>query len=106
MEQKKRTFNVLFLMRRNKQSDAEASLFCRITIRGQRYEFPLNCKVRARNWNAAVQKSTGKTEVDRDANTRIEDIKLFPSCNNLPGQIRYQFSVLYPLRVIRLPVLL
>ena len=30
MEQKKRTFNVLFLMRRNKQSDAEASLFCRI----------------------------------------------------------------------------
>lgn len=76
MEQKKRTFNVLFLMRRNKQSDAEASLFCRITIRGQRYEFPLNCKVRARNWNAAAQKSTGKTEVDRDANTRIEDVKL------------------------------
>ena len=76
MEQKKRTFNVLFLMRRNKQSDAEASLFCRITIRGQRYEFPLNCKIRARNWNAAAQKSTGKTEVDRDANTRIEDIKL------------------------------
>ena len=76
MEQKKRTFNVLFLMRRNKQSDAEASLFCRITIRGQRYEFPLNCKIRARSWNAAAQKSTGKTEVDRDANTRIEDVKL------------------------------
>ena len=27
-------------------------------------------------------------------------------CNNLSGQIRHQFSALYPLRVIQLPVLL
>lgn len=62
-------------MRRNKQSDAEASLFCRITIRGQRYEIPLNCKIKAKNWNAVAQKSVGKTEADRNANTCIEDIK-------------------------------
>lgn len=75
MEKKKRTFNVLFLVRRNKQNDVEASLFCRITIQGQRYEFPLNCKIKARNWNAVAQKSTGKTEADRNANTAIEDTR-------------------------------
>lgn len=76
MEQKKRTFNVLFLMRRNKRSDAEASLFCRITVQGQRYEFPLNCKIRVKSWNAPAQKSVGKTEADRDANTCIDDARL------------------------------
>lgn len=76
MEQKKRTFNVLFLIRRNKQSDAEASLFCRITIQGQRYEIPLNCKIKQRSWNAVAQKSVGKTETDRNANTAIDDTKL------------------------------
>lgn len=75
MEQKKRTFNVLFLIRRNKQSDAEASLFCRITIRGQRYEIPLNYKIKARNWNTVAQKSVGKTESDRNANTAINDTR-------------------------------
>lgn len=33
MEQKKRTFNVLFLMRRKKQNDVEASLFCRVACK-------------------------------------------------------------------------
>ena len=64
-------------MRRNKQSEAaEASLFCRVTIQGQRYEFPLNCKIRIRSWSAPAQKSVGKTEADRDANTCIEDARL------------------------------
>lgn len=63
-------------MRNKCKNDAEASLFCRITIRGQRYEFPLNCKIKARSWNAAAQKSTGKTEADRNANGCIEDTKL------------------------------
>lgn len=79
MEQKKRTFNTLFLIRRNKQSDVDSSLYCRVTILGQRYEFPLNCTIKSKSWSAAAQRSVGKTEVDREANRCIEDTKMLIS---------------------------
>lgn len=79
MEQKKRTFNTLFLIRRNKLSDVDSSLYCRVTILGQRYEFPLNCTIKSKSWNAEAQRSTGKTEADREANRCIEDTKMLIS---------------------------
>lgn len=79
MEQKKKTLNVLFLMRKSHQNEVEASLFCRITIRGQRYEIPLNSTIKAKNWNKDAQRSVGKFEADKLANRAIEDCKVHVS---------------------------
>lgn len=75
-EQKKQTFNILFWLRKGRVSNQLAPLFCRVTIQGQRYEIPLNCKIRPQAWSKEAQKSVGKTETDRDANRVIEDTRL------------------------------
>lgn len=68
-----RKTSVLFWLRksRNKQA-ATAPMYCRITIAGQRYDFPLNVSIRPANWIAKAQRSTGRTEADREANRVIE----------------------------------
>lgn len=76
MEQKNKTFSVLFWIRKGRTTDKVAPLFCRITIQGQRYEISLNCKIKPQNWSAGAQKSIGKTAADKDANTIIDDTRL------------------------------
>lgn len=75
-EQKKQTFSILFWLRKGRVSEQLAPLFCRVTIQGQRYEIPLNCKIRPQSWNKDIQKSVGKTDSDREANRAIEDTRL------------------------------
>lgn len=76
MSQKKK-MNVLFWLRKSRaQNGANAPLYCRITINGQRYDFPLNVSIRSTSWNASIQKSIGKTEQDREANRAIDNARI------------------------------
>lgn len=77
MNNKKKTFSVLFWIRKGRTTDGNLSpLFCRVTIDGQRYEIPLNIYLRPQSWNAEAQKSLGKAATDKEANRAIEDLKL------------------------------
>lgn len=49
-------------------------IFCRVTITGQRYEIPANVTIANKNWSAKLQRSTGKTAEDREANCSIEQL--------------------------------
>lgn len=73
---KKKTFSVLFWLRKGRTNESVSPLFCRVTITGQRYEIPTNCYIRSVSWSAPAQKSLGKTSTDREANRVIEDLKL------------------------------
>lgn len=72
-KQKKQTFCILFWMRKGRKVDEMAPLYCRVTIMGQRYEIPLNCRIKPKNWHTSAQRSIGKTSADREANRIIED---------------------------------
>lgn len=76
MSVKKRTFNVLFWLRKSRSAETLSPLYCRITISGQRYEIPMNIYLRPQSWNAEAQMSLGKTAADKNANRNIEDLKL------------------------------
>lgn len=66
--------NVLFWLRKSRTKEATtAPLYCRITIGGQRYDFPLNVSIRTSSWIAKAQKAVGKTDEARDANLIIEE---------------------------------
>lgn len=68
--------NVLFWLRKSRTKEADtAPLYCRITIEGQRYDFPLNVSIRTSSWIAKAQKAVGKTDEARDANLIIEETR-------------------------------
>lgn len=73
---KKKTFSVLFWLRKGRTNESVSPLFCRVTITGQRYEIPTNCHIKSVSWSAPAQKSLGKTSTDKEANRVIEDLKL------------------------------
>ena len=75
-KQKKQTFCILFWLRKGRTTEEMAPLYCRVTIQGQRYEIPLNCRIKPKNWHASAQRSIGKTSADREANRTIEDTTL------------------------------
>ncbi|MBL3919079.1 tyrosine-type recombinase/integrase [Bacteroides thetaiotaomicron] len=83
--ERKKTFNVLFWLRKGRTNESLSPLFCRITIMGQRYEIPTNCHISPASWSATAQKSLGKTSVDKETNRYIEDLKLQieETCNKL-----------------------
>lgn len=67
--------SVLFWLRKsrtNKESNT-VPLYCRVTIGGQRYDFPLNVSIRPGSWIAKAQKAVGRTELDREANRVIDE---------------------------------
>jgi len=72
-KQKKQTFCILFWLRKGRTQDEMAPLYCRVTIQGQRYEIPLNCRIKPKNWHTSAQRSIGRTSADREANRIIED---------------------------------
>lgn len=72
-KQKKQTFCILFWLRKSRTQEEMAPLYCRVTIQGQRYEIPLNCRIKSKNWHASAQRSIGRTASDREANRIIED---------------------------------
>ena len=74
--ERKKTFNVLFWLRKSRTNESLSPLFCRVTIMGQRYEIPTNCHISPASWSAVAQKSLGKTAVDKETNRYIEDLKL------------------------------
>lgn len=73
MNQKKRTVSTLFWVRKGRASGKKAPLFCRITIRGQRYEIPLNVSIDPAFWDAKAQLFTGKSALAKDVNRRIRE---------------------------------
>lgn len=83
--ERKKTFNVLFWLRKSRTNESLSPLFCRVTIMGQRYEIPTNCHISPASWSAVAQKSLGKTAVDKETNRYIEDLKLQieETCNKL-----------------------
>ena len=83
--ERKKTFSVLFWLRKSRTNESLSPLFCRVTIMGQRYEIPTNCHISAASWSAAAQKSLGKTAADKETNRYIEDLKLQieETCNKL-----------------------
>ena len=83
--ERKKTFNVLFWLRKSRTNESLSPLFCRVTIMGQRYEIPTNCHISSASWSAVAQKSLGKTAVDKETNRYIEDLKLQieETCNKL-----------------------
>ena len=83
--ERKKTFNVLFWLRKSRTNENLSPLFCRVTIMGQRYEIPTNCHISPASWSAVAQKSLGKTAVDKETNRYIEDLKLQieETCNKL-----------------------
>lgn len=83
--ERKKTFNVLFWLRKSRTNESLSPLFCRVTIMGQRYEIPTNCHISPASCSAVAQKSLGKTAVDKETNRYIEDLKLQieETCNKL-----------------------
>ncbi|MBP3678725.1 MAG: site-specific integrase, partial [Bacteroidaceae bacterium] len=75
-KQKKQTFCILFWLRKGRTLEEMAPLYCRVTIMGQRYEIPLNCRIKPKNWHTQAQRSIGRTTADREANRIIEDTSL------------------------------
>lgn len=67
--------SVLFWVRksRTKKEANTVPLYCRVTVGGQRYDFPLNVSIRPASWIAKAQRVAGKTEADREANRVIEE---------------------------------
>mgnify|MGYP007054874665 CR=1 FL=1 len=60
MSQKKK-MNVLFWLRKSRaQNGANAPLYCRITINGQRYDFPLNVSYALRRGMRVYKNQSGK----------------------------------------------
>lgn len=74
--ERKKTFNVLFWLRKSRTNESQSPLFCRVTITGQRYEISTNCHIKPSSWSPIAQKSLGKTSTDKEANRYIEDLKL------------------------------
>lgn len=72
-KQKKQTFCILFWLRKSRTLEEMAPLYCRVTIQGQRYEIPLNCRIKPKNWHTTAQRSIGRTSADREANRLIDD---------------------------------
>lgn len=70
--------SVLFWARksRTKKEANTVPLYCRVTVGGQRYDFPLNVSIRPASWIAKAQRAAGKTEADREANRVIEETGL------------------------------
>ena len=74
--ERKKTFNVLFWLRKSRTNESLSPLFCRVTIMGQRYEIPTNCHISPASWSAVAQKSLGKTAVDKETNRRTGTTKI------------------------------
>lgn len=74
---RKSKISVLFWQRKGRGKAEKSPIFCRITITGQRYEIPANVTIPNKNWSAKLQRSTGKTAEDRDANRTIEQLHSF-----------------------------
>ena len=74
--ERKKTFNVLFWLRKSRTNESLSPLFCRVTIMGQRYEIPTKLHLRSESWSAVAQKSLGKTANDKEVNRYIEDLKI------------------------------
>lgn len=72
MNNKKKTFSVLFWLRKGRRVENMAPLYCRVTITGQRYEIPTNLRINAKHWNAEAQRVIGRTTNDKEANLLIE----------------------------------
>lgn len=83
--ERKKTFSVLFWLRKSRTNESLSPLFCRVTIMGQRYEIPTNFHISPASWSAVAQKSLGKTSTDKETNRYIEDLKLQieETCNKL-----------------------
>ena len=76
MKEKKQTFTVLFWIRKGRTSENMAPLHCRVTISGQRYEIPMNIYLPLSNWSSTAQKALGKTDICKEVNRYIEDLKM------------------------------
>lgn len=76
MKEKKQTFTVLFWIRKGRTSENMSPLHCRVTISGQRYEIPMNICLAQTSWSAAAQKALGKSEVSKEVNRFIDDLKM------------------------------
>lgn len=76
MEHKKVKCSVLFWIRKGRAIEQMAPLYCRVTIRGQRYEIPLNCKINTKKWNPSAQRVKGKSDEERKVNQLIDDTRL------------------------------
>lgn len=72
MTKKKQSFSILFWLRKGRESENMAPLYCRVTITGQRYEIPANIRISIQHWNAEAQRSIGRTPTDKEANLIIE----------------------------------
>lgn len=87
---------VLFWLRKsrtNKENNA-VPLYCRVTISGQRYDFPLNVSIRPGAWIAKAQKSVGRTELDREANRVIDETQhLIDDAVQRISQKRYELNI-------------
>lgn len=76
MKEKKQTFTVLFWIRKGRTSENMAPLHCRVTISGQRYEIPMNIYLPLSSWSSTAQKALGKTDICKEVNRYIEDLKM------------------------------
>ena len=74
---RKSKISILFWQRKGRGKAEKSPIFCRITITGQRYEIPANVTIHNKNWSTKLQRSTGKTAEDRDANRTLEQLYTF-----------------------------
>lgn len=67
--------SVLFWRRHSKDDLKEASVICRITVDGDRQEFPTSIKVINNNWNQKKQRVRGTSDEANAANRMLDQIK-------------------------------
>lgn len=66
------TFNVQFLIRRQKTNSCHANIYCRITVAGQRSEFSLQRSCDESRWNSRTSRVDGKTEEVKSLNNYLD----------------------------------
>jgi site-specific recombinase XerD len=72
----KKTFKVLFYLKRDKQkANGNIPLFCRITVNGQEIRFGMKKDVNPKYWDVKSGKATGKTNEAIEINRLIDSTK-------------------------------